>query len=361
MGARVLKTGLAVTVASAICLYFNIPVIFAALSAVINIKPSVVQSWKNALEQVAVHLLGVVLAFGIGLTLGANPLTMGLATIIVIWLCGRLGWMGGAVMGVLAALFILTSSHGEFVSHAVARTQSIFIGLVVALAVNYLILPPRYGQKLRVTLRTLAELVVDFFAETVDRFVRLEPMAAEELEARRGKIEGLLEESADLLVRYREQVGRIKPRRTRPSNDPSFLEEYLRYQAGIYEKTLALAEVINQRIRRREQAGNQPLSEEFQQVLAQVSHGAGTVINLNRQLQQLIFEGEPVTPEPTTYRYWDVLADILETWHSKFSGSYYLHALIEVGAVIGEIKWAAAKARELFEKAQNREKSQPGG
>ncbi|MDA8213638.1 MAG: aromatic acid exporter family protein [Clostridia bacterium] len=362
MGARVVKTGLAVTLAAAICLYFDIPIIFAALSAVVNLKPSVVESWRNALEQVSVHLMGVVLAFGIGLTLGTDaltfgnhltlqtkPLTLGLATVIMIWLCGRLGWTGGTLMGVLTALFILTAPPKEFVPHAVDRTLAVFTGLVVALAVNYLILPPRYGQKLRVTLRKLSDQVIEFFDEMMKRFVRLEPMAGEELEARKKTIQDLSNEATDLISRYREQVGKVKPRGTKPYNNPGFLEEYLRYQVGIFEKALELAEVTKQRIRRREQAGNQPLSEEFKQVLALMSHGAGTAVKLNRQLQQAIFDGEQVKPVPPTYRYWDEMAAVIESWHGKFSGTYYLHALVEVGAVIGDIKWATSKARELFE------------
>ena len=348
MGARVFKTGLAVTLASAICLYFQIPVIFAALSAVVNIKPSIIQSWKNALEQTMVHLLGVCLAFAVGLTLGANPLTMGLTTVMVIWLCGRWGLASGTLMGVLAALFILTATPEEFVPHALERTGSVFVGLLAALSVNYLILPPRFVQMLRAVLSQLAEEVVNLFETMIESFVRLERVPDEDLANRKERIQTLLEQAGDLLSRYREQVGKVKPKGARFCNNPVFLEEYLRYQVGIYEKSLGLAEVIQQRIRRREEVGNPPLSEEFQQVLAHVNHGAGTVIKLNQQLRQAIVDGKAVMPMPATNGYWDELAQIMEVWHGKFSGSYYLYALIEVGSVIGEIRWAANKARELF-------------
>ncbi|HEX3033029.1 MAG TPA: aromatic acid exporter family protein, partial [Bacillota bacterium] len=140
MGARLIKTGIAVTVAAAICHLLQIPTIFAAMSAVLNMKPSVVQSWKNALEQLLVHLVGLFTAFVIGLTLGANPLTIGLTTMVVIWLIARLDLTSGTLMGVLSAVFILSSSSEDFfLKNALIRSGAILIGLAVALVVNYFI------------------------------------------------------------------------------------------------------------------------------------------------------------------------------------------------------------------------------
>ncbi|HWI54944.1 MAG TPA: aromatic acid exporter family protein [Desulfobacteria bacterium] len=353
MGARVLKSGLAVTIAATICHYFDIPVLFAAMAAVINIKPSVVQSRRNALEQVGVHIIGVSLAFAIGLTLGDNPLTMGLTTVLVISLCSRLGWTSGTLMGVVAALFILSASPKDFVSHAVDRTSAIFIGLAVGMTVNYFVLPPRYGQKLRAAMRDLGEEATAFFTGMVDCFITLKPISPQELDDKKKFFQGRINECVDLLARYREQVGRVRPRRTKPRNDPNYLEEYLRYQKGLYEKTLNLAEVINLRIERRKRAGDKPLSEEFHQVLAQLKQGAGTVVKLNRQLQQTVFDEARVVPEPVAYQYWEEMARVLESWRGKYSGGFYLHVLVDVGSIIGDLKWAAAKARELLFLAAN--------
>ncbi len=354
MGARVYKTGIAVTLASAICLYLDIPVIFAALSAVINMKPSIIQSWKNAWEQVAVHLIGVMIAFAIGLTFGTKPnaLTMGLATVLVIWLCGRLSLAGSSMMGVLTALFILTAAPQDFVPHAIVRTQSIFVGLLTAPAINFLIWPPRYGEKLRAVLQIIAEQVVSDFADTIARFVQLNPLSEQEVLLKQEKLKQLMNSAEDLLGRYREQTGKVKPKRNKPSNNPDLLEGYYNYLQGLFEKTVDLTEVITQRVTRRERAGNQPLSPEFMEVLNLVTHGTETVVHLNQLLQQAIFAEGVERPEATTHRYWDELAQVIESWHGKFSGSYYLHALVEVGVVIREIKWASDKARDLFKEIQ---------
>lgn len=352
MGARIFKTGLAVTLAAAICQLLNIPVMFAALAALMNIKPSVVQSWENALEQVGVHVIGVAAALLIGLAMGANPLTMGLATAIVLYLCGRLKWTGGMAMGVISALFILTVNQDQFLNHAVQRSQAIFVGLVVGLLVNYFILPPRYGQRLRASLRELSEQISAQYEDTIRRFVAVDPLDPETAETVRRDIQLVIDRSSDYLARYREQVGRVRPKGTQPNNNPAFLAQYLAYLEGIFERTVDLAAVTRQRLERRKAAGCQPVGAEFQEILAYLQHGAGTAVILNEQLRDVLFAGKQVAPQKMTPGYWEEMAGVIESWHGGVSGTYYLYALVEIGTVIAQVKWITGQARELFKKIQ---------
>ncbi|MHB8158833.1 MAG: hypothetical protein ACYDEQ_15840, partial [Desulfocucumaceae bacterium] len=46
---------------------------------------------------------------------------------------------------------------------------------------------------------------------------------------------------------------------------------------------------------------------------------------------------------------WSKLDKILNNWHNQFpSGSYYLHALIEVSLITYKIRWAAKEAAQLL-------------
>lgn len=335
--------------ASIICHLLQIPTIFAAMSAVVNMKPSVVQSWKNALEQVLVHLLGLFVAFAIGLTLGINPLTIGLTTVLVIWLIGRLDLTGGTLMGVLSAIFILSSSSQDFfMKNALIRSGAILIGLGVALVVNYFVMPPRYGQRLRAVLRELSGQVTEFFGRSVQAFVIGLPVPEEELENTTREINEKLKLSRDLLKRYREQAGRVRPRATKAYNNPAFLGQYLEYLAGLAERNQGLNQVLAQRLERRESRGNPQLSIEFQGILEMISQGSTSIQIMNSQLEQAVFEDLAIQPQPKTRGYWEELALIMEEWHEKVSGSYYLYALVEVGVVIAEIKWATEKTLRLF-------------
>lgn len=352
MGARTIKTGLAVAISAAICHIFDLPIIFAALSAVVNLKPSVIQSWKNALEQIYVNLLGVVIAFVVGLTIGSNPLTIGLTTMLVIWLCGALGWADASVMGILAALFVLTAAPEQFVDHALDRSAAIFIGLAIASLTNYYVLPPRYGARLRASLAQLGQENAKYFLLVVEHYTDIRPPDQDQTTTLKQSIVQLQLTAQDLLSRYQEQVGRAKPRGITPSRNPDMLSEFLVYQKDFYHRTLYLEGLIEERLARRKQTGNQPVSVEFQQVLAHIDRGAQRVIHLNQDLQKAILEDAQINVIPVIHNYWDDLDDTIDMWKSKFSGIYYLHALVEIGFIIGEIKWATSQARELFKKLE---------
>lgn len=350
MGARTLKTGLAVAITASICNLLDLPVIFAALSTVINLKPSVVQSWKNALEQLSVNLLGVVIAFVVGLTVGSNPLTIGLTTMLIIWICGRLDWSGGTVMGILAALFILTATPDQFVDHAIDRTSAIFVGLIIAILVNYFILPPRYGQRLRAILAELGTETSAYLTLVIEHYTKTKLPDPETAANLKQNIMELSITAQDLMSRYHEQVGRAKPRGITPSRNPALLQDYLDFQRDLFERTLYLDELIPERILRRQKAGNQPVSSEFQHVLGHIRMGAQRVVHLNQDLQKAILEDKQVDLVPVIQDYWDDLDDIINHWKGKFSGTYYIHALLEIGLILSDIKWAASHARNLFRK-----------
>ena len=60
MGARIIKTGIAVTITMFILKALNLePAIFGAISAVINLQPSIFLTFKTAKDQILVHVLGV--------------------------------------------------------------------------------------------------------------------------------------------------------------------------------------------------------------------------------------------------------------------------------------------------------------
>ncbi|HEX3031774.1 MAG TPA: hypothetical protein VHS59_05965, partial [Bacillota bacterium] len=225
---------------------------------------------------------------------------------------------------------------------------AILIGLAVALVVNYFIMPPRYGQKLRSQIRELNSLVTELFGRSIQAFILTVPLPEAELEHKLRDINDKILYSRDLLTRYREQAGRVKPKATKALNSPVFLGKYLDYLAGLAERAMGLNQVLVQRVERREARGNPQLSSEFEKILNMISRGSDTVQILNNQLEQAVFEGLPIQPKPKTRGYWEEMAQIMEEWHEKVSGSYYLYALVEVGAVISEIKWATQTSRGLF-------------
>lgn len=148
IGARVIKTGIAVSITMYICKVLHIePAFFGAVSAVMNMQPSIFLTMKTARDQVLAHFLGVAVALIFGYLIGGNAISMGLITILIIYLYRKFNLQNGISMGVVAAMFILSSSSEQFLPHAMTRTAVIFTGLITAIVINVFLWPPSYKRQ----------------------------------------------------------------------------------------------------------------------------------------------------------------------------------------------------------------------
>lgn len=150
IGPRIIKTGIAVTITVLACQALNLePALFGAIAAVINIQPSVYRTFTTARDQVLANLLGVVVGVIAGYLLGSGAVVTGAVAILVIVLFRGLGLQNGMLMGVVSALFILSSPPDRFLDQALTRSVIIFVGLTVAMAVNIALWVPRYDRAVR--------------------------------------------------------------------------------------------------------------------------------------------------------------------------------------------------------------------
>jgi len=349
VGARIIKTGLAVALSLFICDYFNIqPSLFAGAATVLNMQPSVGLSLYNAKEQLLVHFLSVCVAILLGLTIGTNPLSMGISTIIIIQLCQVFKWRGGVSAGVMAAIFVLASPHAEFLNHALVRSLAIFVGVSVALAVNLTIAPPRYRQPLQKKLVELNMHVSRLFCEAVQAFLRLSLPTPEEKEAMTKKTEALFRETQRLYDLYLFDIGPLTEKQENRQEAVSrYFNEYLAYNKGLWQRTRDVLFLAEERRERRKKAGDLPISPEFQEVLDLLANALEIFVKNNGELINRL-ENRPFqqVDEP---HIWTRMDDILNRWHDSFpSGSYRLHALIEVSLVTYKIRWAAKEAARLL-------------
>lgn len=350
-GARILKTGIAVSISMYTCNFFQIQSsLFAGAAAVLNLQPSLGKSLHNALEQLLSQFISIGIAIILGLTLGAHPLTMGLSTILVIIVCNRFKWRSGISGGIMASIFVLASPPDQFLNHALIRSVAIFIGVGSALLVNTTIAPPRYEEPLSVKLNELNEFISHSFSQAVQCYLQLTVLAPnhlEELEKKAGKI---FDEVHQYYTLYKYDLDPLKDDgKSDYQITTKLYMEYLTYNKGLWQRTKDIFFLSQERIKRREKAGNLPISEDFQQILELINIAHNLFIRYNKELQGKIAGGIPdYADEP---HIWSKLDDILNQWrHNNFSDEgYYLHALIEVALITYKIRWAAKESVRLLD------------
>lgn len=350
IGARIIKTGIAVTITMFICKVLNLePAFFGAVSAVINMQPSIFLTVKTARDQILVHLLGVGAGLLFGYLLGGNPLVMGLVTIIMISMYLKLNLQSGISMGIVAAVFVLGSSQEQFLPHALNRSAVIFAGLTTAMLVNILLWPPRYSNQFKTKLQESSEQVVLYFCRAIQEYVQIEnarPVFDQKYKEKVHKLNQEVRHLAVLLKREGE-VSSFGPLKQREWLIRA--EKLLDYNETLTEKADRIYELVPQRFERRQAAGALPVSNEFKVILEILQSGCSSVSRLNGKLQQAIIEEQPIEAEEISEDYWEKLTKAIEEWQPKLTGSYYIHPLIEAAVMASEIKWASRQAKKLLQ------------
>jgi len=349
IGARIIKTGIAVTITMFVCKVLNLePAFFGAVSAVINMQPSIFLTVKTARDQILVHILGVSAGLLFGYLFGGNPVVMGIVTILMISIYLRLNLQSGISMGIVAAVFVLSSSQEQFLPHALSRTAVIFAGLTTAMLVNIFLWPPRYKGQFKIKLQESSEEVVRYFCQAIQEYVQIEndrPVLDQNYKA---KVHRLNQEvrALSVLLKREGEILAFGPLEQREWFVRA--EKLIDYNETLTEKADRIYELVPQRFERRLAAGTLPVSNEFKVILDILQSGCTSINRLTGKLQMVIIEGQQMEAEEVSEDYWEKLTKAIEEWQPKLTGSYYIHALIEAAVMASEIKWASRQAKKLL-------------
>lgn len=150
LGARMMKTGLAVSIALYIgSLIGFISPFIAAIAVVFSIQPSIYRSYQSIIEQVQGNTIGAFIAVVAVFTLGNDPFVVGFAIIIVIGITANLKMNETTIALAIVAVIALTDSTDQtFMYFAFSRFASMILGILAAFIVNLVFLPPRYETRL---------------------------------------------------------------------------------------------------------------------------------------------------------------------------------------------------------------------
>lgn len=149
LGARILKTGIAITLALFLASVLQLPSpAFAGISAIFAIQPTIYRSYLSIIEQVQANVIGAALAIGFGLIFGSHPFVIGLTAIIVIAINLKLKVESTIPVALVTVIAILESPGDNFIEIASIRFFTVLLGVLAAFIVNLVFIPPKYETKL---------------------------------------------------------------------------------------------------------------------------------------------------------------------------------------------------------------------
>ncbi|ANU11686.1 hypothetical protein A1A1_14509 [Planococcus antarcticus DSM 14505] len=161
LGARILKTGVAISMALFLANLLELPSpVFAGVAAIFAIQPSIYRSYLTLLDQIYGNLIGAAIAIIFVLTLGSNYLTIGAAAILAIVLMLKLKLENTVPLTLVTMIIIMDSHSTDFLTFASLRISTVMLGILSAFVVNMIFLPPKYETRLFTSIHEVSEEVI---------------------------------------------------------------------------------------------------------------------------------------------------------------------------------------------------------
>ncbi|QHW36776.1 aromatic acid exporter family protein [Staphylococcus ursi] len=151
LGARILKTGIAIILAVSIASLLPHSagmVTVAGIAAVVAMQPSVYRTFKTIVDQFQGNVIGALLAVAMVTIFGNNIIIMGATVILLIALLFKMKIAHVATLATVTALVIMGQHDGSFYISAFYRFSLVMIGVISSFIVNLTFLPPKFETKI---------------------------------------------------------------------------------------------------------------------------------------------------------------------------------------------------------------------
>src|SRR5690625_1948954 len=157
VGSRVIKTGVAIFLTAWICELLNWPPVFAVITAIVTLEPTVSESIKKGIIRFPASAIGSAYAVIFIALFGNSPITYTLAAILTIATCFRLKLHAGLLVATLTSVAMVEVIHSNYLIAFFIRLGTTTVGLLVSTAVNMFVLPPDYTKEIIRNIREISK------------------------------------------------------------------------------------------------------------------------------------------------------------------------------------------------------------
>ncbi|TGB05063.1 FUSC family protein [Halobacillus salinus] len=176
-GGRTIKTGISVFFTALICGFFDLPIIFAVITAIVTIEHTAADSIKKAAVRFPASAIGALLATSFYGLFGKGAVTFALAAMITIAVCHKLKMDDGILVATITAIAMIPEFQDHYFVSFFTRLGTTSIGIIISTLVNFFLLPPNYSpmiykninQLFNHSSRLLERIIKDTFAESKEK------------------------------------------------------------------------------------------------------------------------------------------------------------------------------------------------
>lgn len=165
-GSRILKTGIAIFLTAIICEWFNWPPVFAVITAIVTIEPTVSDSIKKGIIRFPASAIGSAYAVLFIALFGNSPITYTLAAVFTILTCYKLKLHAGLLVATLTAVAMVEVIHSNYLISFFIRLGTTTIGLLVSTAVNMIVFRPDYRNDISESIQSIGSRAGSILEQT---------------------------------------------------------------------------------------------------------------------------------------------------------------------------------------------------
>lgn len=155
LGNRIVKTAVAVFLTAFICQLIGWPPVFAVITAIVTLEPTVSDSIKKGIVRFPASAIGSFYAVLFIFLFGNSPITYTLAATLTIITSYRLKLHDGLLVATITAVAMVEVVYDNYFMSFLIRLGTTTIGITVSTLVNLLILPPNFMKDIKVLLRDI--------------------------------------------------------------------------------------------------------------------------------------------------------------------------------------------------------------
>jgi len=164
-GNRIVKTAVSVFLTAFICQLIGWPPVFAVITAIVTLEPTVSDSIKKGMVRFPASAIGSFYAVLFIALFGNSPITYTLAASLTIITCFRLRLHAGLLVATITAVAMIEVVYDNYFMSFLIRLGTTTIGIVVSTLVNMFILPPNYIEDIEKNLKQIYANIGDALSQ----------------------------------------------------------------------------------------------------------------------------------------------------------------------------------------------------
>ncbi len=369
IGPRVWKTGLAVAVTLLIADYFQLSFPYlAAVAAIISLQPTISDSFKKGWERLLATAIGAVVSLFVMFTLGVNPLLVGFAVILTILICLQFGLTEAITLASVTVAIVMAGEMDDAFYYALHRSTILpFLGIVVAVSINWLFSPPQYFHFVKKSLRNLNESLEMLMMRVINSFLTCENYSPDHVNQLVQKIYELHDEAKHNFNMYKNERGykRYFYYRNKSSDDTEIdkLERALELLWLIAQRVIDIQYVTEQRCERMSKIENP--SAQYNDLLHCVQELLFLTISFQRNALENFLEYDAYRDELIASQIAEItelrksLEERINLWQESHLGPEHIRSLIEIATLVYDLDQICNLLFQLKDTSENFEKNEP--